>query len=66
MECKKIENIKNCTCTYPCGRKGMCCECVEYHRRARQIPGCFFSKDSEATYDRSYDYFAKLVMDGKI
>jgi hypothetical protein len=66
MECKKIENLKSCTCTYPCGRKGMCCECVEYHRRARQIPGCFFSKDGEATYDRSYDYFAKLVMDGKI
>ena len=66
MECKKEENLKMCTCTYPCSRKGICCECVEYHRRAREIPGCFFPMEAERTYDRSYEYFAKLVNEGKI
>ena len=35
MECKKSGNLKNCACTYePCGRKGVCCECVAHHRAA--------------------------------
>ncbi|MEA2076633.1 MAG: DUF6485 family protein [Candidatus Marinimicrobia bacterium] len=66
MECKKDENLLNCTCTYDCSHKGICCECVEYHRRLREIPGCFFSVESERTYNRSYDYFAQLVNKGKI
>ena len=66
MKCKKEENLKNCTCTYACGRKGICCECVEYHRSKRQIPGCFFPLDAEKTYDRSYEYFAELLMGAKI
>lgn len=66
MECKKEENLKMCTCTYPCSRKGLCCECVEYHRRVRQLPGCFFSTDAERTYDRSYEYFSKLVNTNKL
>lgn len=53
MECKIQENKKNCSCTYDCSRKGLCCECVTYHREKGQIPGCFFPKDGEATYDRS-------------
>ncbi len=61
MECNRTENLGLCTCTYPCSRKGMCCECVSYHRRMRQIPGCFFSPETEGTYDRSYDYFAECV-----
>jgi len=52
------KNLKNCSCSYgSCGRKGMCCECVDYHRRNRQIPGCFFSPDAEKTYDRSVKKF---------
>lgn len=67
MECKKEINLKNCNCSYsPCSRKGICCECVAYHRRARQLPACFFPNDAEATYDRSYEFFAKLVSSGKI
>ncbi|MDD5669333.1 MAG: DUF6485 family protein [Candidatus Omnitrophica bacterium] len=52
------KNLKNCSCSYAsCGRKGMCCECVDYHRRNMQIPGCFFSPAAEKTYDRSVEKF---------
>ena len=61
MECKKAENLEFCTCTYDCHRKGICCDCVAYHRRKRQLPGCFFPPEAERTYDRSYEYFARLV-----
>jgi len=50
-------NLKNCTCTYPCDKKGNCCACVAYHRNMNQLPGCFFSPEAEATYDRSYRNF---------
>ena len=41
----------NCTCTYTsCSRHGKCCECVAYHRRSGEVPGCFFSK-SGSTYE---------------
>jgi len=67
MECKKTENLKHCNCSYdPCPRKGVCCECVERHLRARQLPACFFPADAEATYDRSFEHFARLVTNNKI
>ncbi len=57
----KQKNIDQCNCSYPgCSRKGLCCECVHYHRRMNQLPGCFFPKDGEATWDRSYTHFARL------
>ncbi len=59
MECKKEMNLEHCTCTYNCPRRGMCCDCVMHHRRAGEIPGCFFSKEGEATYDRSIAAFIK-------
>lgn len=56
------QNMTQCTCTYPgCSRKGKCCECVSYHRRAGEVPGCFFPKHAEATYDRSFEYFARVA-----
>lgn len=55
----KEKNLKDCTCTYPCGRRGLCCECVAYHRDMGQIPGCFFSKEGESTYDRSIAALAR-------
>lgn len=64
MECKKEENLMSCNCTYPCSHKGICCECVAYHRQQRELPACFFSTETEQTYNRSYDYFAKLVSEG--
>jgi len=57
MECKKEKNKKKCNCTYPCERKGMCCECIAYHRARGELPACMFSKEAEATYDRSVEKF---------
>ncbi len=59
MECIFEKNKVDCTCTYDCERRGKCCECVTYHRTKRQIPGCFFSKETERTYDRSIRRFVK-------
>ena len=64
------EKTKNsfCTCTYSCSRRGKCCECVKYHIAMDQLPGCFFakiSKDAERTYDRDFEYFARLVLGKK-
>jgi len=47
MECMQQKNIKDCTCTYSCSKRGMCCECVAYHRKAGEIPGLLLSKDGE-------------------
>ncbi len=67
MECKKMKNLERCGCTYAsCSRKGMCCECVKYHLQSRELPGCFFPKDAEATYDRSFEHFARLVSENRI
>ncbi|MBT7902815.1 hypothetical protein HN587_03055 [Candidatus Woesearchaeota archaeon] len=57
MECKQSENIKDCKCTYSCSRRGKCCECVRNHRKMGELPGCFFSKDAEKSYDRSIEKF---------
>ena len=59
-ECSSKNNLDGCNCTYePCPRKGICCECVEYHRSSNELPACFFSAADEKTYDRSYARFAK-------
>ncbi|WP_372807777.1 DUF6485 family protein [Pontiella sp.] len=55
----KEENLKHCTCTYDCAKRGMCCECVAYHRAQGAIPGCFFTKAGEATWNRSAANFCK-------
>lgn len=60
MECRSERNKRECTCTYePCSRKGICCECVSYHRAMNELPGCFFSPKSEATYNRSVNAFIR-------
>lgn len=57
-ECQIVKNKRFCTCTYEmCPRKGRCCECVIYHRQNNEIPGCFFSRAAEKTYDRSIRNF---------
>jgi hypothetical protein len=56
--CPNQKNAVQCTCTYPsCSRHGKCCECVSYHRRSGEVPGCFFSAQGERTYDRSIQAF---------
>ena len=58
--CNIDKNKANCTCTYePCSRKGLCCECIAYHRKSGELPGCFFSREDERTYDRSIARFVK-------
>ena len=62
MDCKKEQNKSNCNCSYePCSRKGVCCECISYHLRMRQLPACAFPNNVERTYDRSFEKFAELV-----
>ncbi len=62
MEClHSEENLRRCTCTYePCPRKGFCCQCIAYHRRMGEIPGCFFPPEVERTYDRSLAHFIRV------
>lgn len=57
-ECSQKNNLKNCTCTYTsCPRRGICCECVAYHRKRGELPGCLFTKEAEKTYDRSIEKY---------
>lgn len=61
MECKIKKNKSRCNCTYePCERKGKCCDCIEYHWRAKELPACFFPPDVEKTFDRSIDKFIEI------
>ncbi len=67
MECKEKTNLDRCNCTYsPCPRKGICCDCLDYHLRMRQLPACAFPADAEKTYDRSHEHFARLVQAGRV
>jgi len=60
MECKKQENKENCNCTYSCEKKGICCECIAYHRNRNELPACYFNNEQEKTYDRSIKHFIEL------
>jgi len=67
MECNKNKNLNICNCSYePCSRKGICCECISYHRRSGELPACYFPTSAEKTYNRSISYFIKLISEGKI
>jgi hypothetical protein len=66
MECRKEQNLDKCGCTYDsCAKKGLCCECISFHLRSRELPGCCFPAKAEATFDRSFEHFARLVQSGK-
>ncbi|MDN5361418.1 MAG: hypothetical protein PWP70_465 [Moorella sp. (in: firmicutes)] len=57
-QCNIKTNTERCTCTYePCSRKGKCCECIAFHRRYDELPGCLFPPEIEKTYDRSIQRF---------
>ena len=58
-ECKQEQNVSKCSCTYPCSKKGMCCDCLSSHWRQGELPGCLFPKDVEKTYDRSVENFVR-------
>ena len=41
MECpNKTKNLEMCNCEYECERKGICCECVAYHKKNGGVPMC--------------------------
>jgi len=65
VECDFEKIRKECTCTYmSCSRRGKCCECIVYHLKMDELPGCVFahiSKDAESSYNRDFEHFAKLV-----
>ena len=62
MECTARKNLAMCTCSYePCSRKGRCCECIAYHRKSGELPGCLFPPDIERTYDRSAEAFGRTM-----
>ena len=61
MECKKEKNKLHCNCTYAgCPRRGICCECIKYHREAGELPACYFGAKAEKTYDRSIEHFVEM------
>ncbi len=62
MECKRESNAVECNCTYPCDKKGLCCECVKYHRSRGELPACYFPPEVEKTYDRTIRKFIELHM----
>ncbi len=58
--CPTEKNTKMCNCTYdPCPRKGLCCDCMAYHRAKGQLPACYFPDDVEKTFDRSVAKFVE-------
>ena len=63
-ECNQEKIMEKCTCTYePCSKKGICCECIAYHRSMGELPGCLFPEDVEKTYDRSIERFVKTFQE---
>jgi hypothetical protein len=55
------KNASACNCTYePCSRKGVCCECIAYHRDSGELPACYFTREAERSYDRSISKFLSL------
>lgn len=60
--CPNLErHLKQCTCSYePCSRKGVCCECLAYHRSQGELPACYFPEAVERSYDRSIRRFVRL------
>ncbi|HPM02173.1 MAG: hypothetical protein KA886_04110 [Candidatus Cloacimonetes bacterium] len=63
MDC---QNNQLCNCTYPCSKNAKCCECIAYHRKNKELPACYFPKEAEKTYNRSIDYYIKLIKEGKV
>jgi hypothetical protein len=60
-DCSQQVNTSRCACTYEsCPRKGICCECLAYHLKYNELPGCAFPRDVESTYDRSFARFVAI------
>lgn len=63
-ECNMDKNLEKCNCSYePCSRKGICCDCLQYHWSMGEVPACFFPDDVERTYNRSIERFIKTYQE---
>ena len=62
--CNAESNKVACNCTYTCARKGVCCECVAYHRGSGELPACYFSRAAERSYDRSIEKYLRTTRAG--
>ena len=60
VECNVTQNKTRCNCSYPCDKKGMCCECLSYHLKRNEVPACFFPDEIEKTYDRRIERFIEI------
>jgi hypothetical protein len=61
-QCSAEANRAGCNCTWePCPRKGVCCECIAYHRSMGEAPACLFPAEAERTFDRSLRRLAATV-----
>lgn len=60
MHCKQESNKNNCPCTFSCNKKGICCDCIQYHRRLGELPACYFPPEIERTGDRSIETFISI------
>ncbi|MCX7656071.1 MAG: DUF6485 family protein [Treponemataceae bacterium] len=58
--CTVEANLKKCTCTYPCEKRGKCCACIAYHRAHGELPACYFNAEYEKTYDRSIANYLRM------
>jgi hypothetical protein len=59
--CNVSSNTVRCNCSWePCSRKGVCCQCLEYHWRREELPACLFPDAEEKTYDRSLRAFLRI------
>ena len=67
MDClNKKKNLERCNCSYSgCSKKGMCCDCLHYHKMSGQMPACFFPDKDEMEYDRSVANFVKIWQEQK-
>ena len=65
VECKIEKNKVECNCSYPCSRKGLCCECIRYHKSRDELPACFFPDTVERTYDRSKENYIRTFIGKK-
>jgi hypothetical protein len=61
-ECGNLAtNSERCPCTYTsCSKRGRCCECLQSHLKANELPGCCFPPEVERTYDRSFARFVAV------
>jgi len=65
-QCHTDKNMTICNCSYePCHRKGLCCDCLTYHRRNGELPACYFPDEVEKTYNRSVENFIRTYQAGR-